>query len=552
MGEAAFSHYNQTVFGTSKQTGNNTTSIRFSRFIFMKNIIDKWLSPFIYSENEKIMRDARLVSLSLTGMLITCGIAIPVFLFDRAIRSNIVLVLAVGLVSSSILYILLRCGHITPAKWGTLVLLYLFVTIAAIVNGTIHAPISLLYLFFIITAGELFKWRGLLVSVFLCSLTALGFILGENLGILTSPNHVLTITSWFTYTMIFASIGLITYWGIYTLEQALNRTEDEVAERKRTETALRTSESRFRGLFEQEGDAVFIFGLDGRTRDANQRAAKMFGYTQEELRDNKGREFFASSEQSQQSFERLLAGERIPLLERTLHTKSGELLPVELSIELIRDQEGTPVHVQSVVRDITQRKQAEDALKRANEELKLRVAEVQQLQDELRELAIRDHLTGLFNRRYLNETLVREIARAEREKDPLSVIMTDIDHFKMINDTYGHPVGDKFLVEVASLMRSHARGSDIVCRYGGEEFLLVLPGTPMDIARKRAEEIRKKCSEIVIWHEEKDLKITMSFGLAIYPIHGKDAEEIIIKADKALYHSKHTGRNRVTVWGENQ
>jgi diguanylate cyclase (GGDEF)-like protein len=113
----------------------------------------------------------------------------------------------------------------------------------------------------------------------------------------------------------------------------------------------------------------------------------------------------------------------------------------------------------------------------------------------------------------------------------------------MINDTYGHSLGDKFLVEIANLMKNHARGSDIVCRYGGEEFLLVLPGTTISSAAKRAEEIRQKCTEIIIQHKGKDLKVTMSFGMATYPDHGKESEEIIAKADKALYRAKAQGRN---------
>jgi diguanylate cyclase (GGDEF)-like protein len=111
-------------------------------------------------------------------------------------------------------------------------------------------------------------------------------------------------------------------------------------------------------------------------------------------------------------------------------------------------------------------------------------------------------------------------------------------------------VGDKFLVGIASLMKKYARGSDIVCRYGGEEFLLVLPGTTPDVAAKRAEEIRQRCAKIIIQHEGKDLKMTMSFGVATYPPHGQETEEIIIKADKALYQSKNSGRNCVTVWKE--
>jgi diguanylate cyclase (GGDEF)-like protein len=98
-------------------------------------------------------------------------------------------------------------------------------------------------------------------------------------------------------------------------------------------------------------------------------------------------------------------------------------------------------------------------------------------------------------------------------------------------------------------MKNNARASDIVCRYGGEEFLLVLPGTPLEAAAKRAEELRQKCAQIIIQHEEQALSVTMSFGVATYPAHGSEAEEIIIKADKALYQSKNAGRNRVTVWG---
>jgi diguanylate cyclase (GGDEF)-like protein len=194
--------------------------------------------------------------------------------------------------------------------------------------------------------------------------------------------------------------------------------------------------------------------------------------------------------------------------------------------------------------EISERKQAEDALQKANEQLRVDMEKIEQLKEELHEQAIHDPLTGLYNRRYLNETLAREITRVERENNSLSVIMSDIDHFKMINDTYGHPVGDKFLVEIASLMKKHARGSDIVCRYGGEEFLLVLPGTTISSAAKRAEEIRQKCTEIIIQHKGKDLKVTMSFGMATYPDHGKESEEIIAKADKALYRAKAQGRNR--------
>lgn len=188
--------------------------------------------------------------------------------------------------------------------------------------------------------------------------------------------------------------------------------------------------------------------------------------------------------------------------------------------------------------------------KRKEASLQKHVAEIEQLQAELREQALNDPLTGLYNRRYLNEAIEREIAQARHEKAFLSVIVSDIDHFKTINDSHGHQIGDKLLTEIATVMKTNARESDIVCRYGGEEFLLVLPGANLASAVRRAEELRQKCQKILVRHEGEDLKVTMSFGVATYPDHGEGAGEIITQADKALYRSKQNGRNQVTLWKE--
>lgn len=191
-----------------------------------------------------------------------------------------------------------------------------------------------------------------------------------------------------------------------------------------------------------------------------------------------------------------------------------------------------------------------EALHSANEQLSQRVQEVEKLEVELRQQALRDPLTGLYNRRFLNEALKIELLRAERDRTCLSIIICDIDHFKNINDTYGHQVGDKFLVEIARELMQNKRNSDIACRQGGEEFLLVYPGVCLEQAAERAEKLRQKCAEIVILHEGQELKTTLSFGTAGFPAHGGNPDEIIIKADKAMYQSKHAGRNQVTVWTE--
>jgi diguanylate cyclase (GGDEF)-like protein len=198
--------------------------------------------------------------------------------------------------------------------------------------------------------------------------------------------------------------------------------------------------------------------------------------------------------------------------------------------------------------ELGRRKVIEEALNFANHKLSQRVEEVEHLQQELQEQALRDSLTGLYNRRYLNDAIDRELVRAKRDLSSLSFLMIDVDHFKKVNDTHGHHIGDQILVQLADILTKHARGSDIVCRFGGEEFLLLLPGTNADFARGRAEEIRQKAEVHLGRLEGHVVQVTLSIGIAVYPDHGQERDDVIRKADDALYKSKHEGRNRVTVW----
>jgi len=184
-------------------------------------------------------------------------------------------------------------------------------------------------------------------------------------------------------------------------------------------------------------------------------------------------------------------------------------------------------------RDITERKRHE--------------AEINRLQQQLRDQAVRDPLTGLHNRRYLDETMDRELARAKRYRHPIGLVMCDLDHFKAVNDRYGHVVGDEVLKAFADLMRSAARGSDIACRYGGEEFLLVLPDMPADAACRRAERLRATLDGMRI--AAAGVQVTASFGVAGFPDDGGTADELTRAADAALYEAKRSGRNRVVVHG---
>jgi diguanylate cyclase (GGDEF)-like protein/PAS domain S-box-containing protein len=170
------------------------------------------------------------------------------------------------------------------------------------------------------------------------------------------------------------------------------------------------------------------------------------------------------------------------------------------------------------------------------------------LRERLHFQAIRDPLTGLFNRRYLDETLTRELQRATRHNHHIGVIMLDVDHFKQINDTYGHGAGDMMLATIGTFLQGHTRGEDIACRYGGEEFTLILPEASLDDTYARAEQIRAGAQQIVGRYKEHTLdRITISLGVASFPEHGASMGKLLRAADAALYRAKTQGRNRTIV-----
>jgi two-component system, cell cycle response regulator len=182
-----------------------------------------------------------------------------------------------------------------------------------------------------------------------------------------------------------------------------------------------------------------------------------------------------------------------------------------------------------------------------------RILEVHQelvaAREALRSQAVRDPLTGLFNRRYMGEALERELRRAEHGGQPVSLVMLDVDHFKRFNDLSGHQAGDDVLVRVGSLLQARTRREDIACRYGGEEFLLILPGAPLEAARRRAEELRRVVREMTVEHQGQGLgRITVSAGAACFPEHGGTSDELLRAADVALYRAKELGRDRVEAY----
>ena len=303
----------------------------------------------------------------------------------------------------------------------------------------------------------------------------------------------------------------------------------DITEREAAEKKLRL----FRALIDQSNDAIEVIDLQTqRLIDANDKACTDLGYSREELLSLSVTDIDAAGDPVRnREIGKRLEQDGFVVIESLHRRKDQSVFPVELSLRMIVLDKP---YVVSVARDITERKQAEQ--------------EVQALQQMLREQAIHDPLTGLYNRRYLEEVLARELIVAERKGHCVSAIMGDLDHFKLVNDNYGHRAGDEVLRKFATLLKSCSRGSDVDCRYGGEEFLLLLPDMNEQTARERAETLRLALAATPVRFEGSVIAVTGSFGVASFPRHARTGDGLISAADKALYAAKEAGRNRVEVY----
>ncbi len=220
------------------------------------------------------------------------------------------------------------------------------------------------------------------------------------------------------------------------------------------------------------------------------------------------------------------------------------LVQLRIKTVSVRNKE-LETHVNERTREL---EESREQLNKANSELKAKLEAITKLEKEVRELAIHDALTGLFNRHYLSERLMAEYSRAERGKKSISFLLMDIDHFKDVNDTYGHQAGDHTLKMLSQSLLSHIRQSDIACRYGGEEFMVIMPDADAEAAFNKAEAFRKSIHDMTIEFENHTFNITVSIGIAIFPEHGTDNDEILSSADAALYAAKKSGRNKVVIY----
>jgi diguanylate cyclase (GGDEF)-like protein len=289
-------------------------------------------------------------------------------------------------------------------------------------------------------------------------------------------------------------------------------------------------------LVEHMQEGMFLFNSDERLMDINPAAVRLLNLPSQS-------QIGMSAGQMLANFPQILPLLHHPEINSSLelHLSEPEEKYLNFRAEAVRDQVVGVVGVLITCRDVTDQKKAEINLMDRYNEISL-------LQASLSEQAIRDPLTGLYNRRYLHETLPREIAQANRENKSMCIVMLDLDHFKDLNDTYGHPVGDLVLKELSKYLLKNIRAGDIAVRYGGEEFLVVLINTPLDIAFLRVETWRIDFQARLIHAGSEHVSSTFSAGIASFPSHGTRVETLINNADIALYQSKAGGRNMTTIF----
>ncbi len=465
---------------------------------------------------------ARLLTLVFIALLVNIPLIWPA-LVAAPLR---MVTTAIALLITALAWIGVKRGYLVPSRWLAAVGYWGLIMFLVARTGGLTSPWLMAQVVFVLLVGLLMD-EGTAITLGVLSVVGDGLLFIFN-------DYVAEINQSSGMPIEFLSVALINFFLVGSLIIFGTRLS------KRQSALARENELRYRSLFEKTNDAVFLIGEDNRLLKVNDQAARMLGHTAEELTGMHIDQVVAP-EELEDAY--AVAGQLeeqgiLPVYERIMVRKDGSRFTAEINVAMITDEEGRQVHIQSVVRDVSNRKRLE-----------------QQLRDNLAEMeniAMQDPLTGLLNRRAIAEHVDVEWHRSQRERQPMCVLLIDMDNLKEINDRYGHKTGDEALLQLAAALRKSKRRYDWMGRWGGDEFLVVLPNTNL----VQAKEVAERCQSVIEREpltdpEGRPVKVEASIGLACYS--GREGEELpldmlLAQADQALYEAKEAGRNRVAIY----
>lgn len=305
------------------------------------------------------------------------------------------------------------------------------------------------------------------------------------------------------------------------------------------------SEKLYKSIFDASPDAIVMFDINYRILIASKSANEVLGFEGDCLVGENILQFFVDKESK-----RIEKNIRRVFNENNIGTtnyrgkKNNNSTIYEVNSRAIKDENGNSINLVSIIRDVTQKVILEELLEAREKQYKELAKELERKNISLSERVSIDNLTGIKNRYYFDERIKEEVDLAKRQKVSFSLLLFDLDHFKHVNDNFGHDIGDKVLKRVTDAVSKIIRSYDIFARWGGEEFVVLMPNTTEAEAVLAAEKIRKAVEDII--HPDIE-KITISIGIAIWEVDD-DVDQIFVKADKALYTAKNQGRNRVIVY----
>lgn len=355
----------------------------------------------------------------------------------------------------------------------------------------------------------------------------------------------------FDYKLLFLGISffaIVIVFGVlgnHNLKKLNKRLENKECELITIKNKLVESEALYKSMLSASPDAVTVIDANGRIVMASASAKKIFGVENEAIVGRPVTDFIAEASHAKlmSSIKKLLAGEKTGPNEYEAVHSEGHIFVVEINSEIVSGNASEGLKILSVIRDVTDRKLSEALIRKKEEKYRMLVKELEEKNNILNKIATNDKLTGIKNRYYFDKRVIEEISVSDRYSTPLSLLVFDLDHFKDVNDSFGHDIGDRVLITIADKIMRLMRKSDTFARWGGEEFVILMTHTNLEGALIAAEKIRREAESI--YHLGVG-KVTISIGVA--ERHKDETLDSWFKrADRALYRAKKEGRNRICV-----